>query len=631
MNETLHRNLLKVKKAFEKCEKKNITVTDFWEETLKKNGDKDCIQLVDSDQNYTYNQLDASVHKLATCLSSKGLKQGDCVSLIKENSPEYVVLWLAMARLGGSIALINSELTGNELAESLTSAASVNKNSVNFVIFGPEAEEQLRDQSVLKVLHSVGTFQLFSYSGAKSSGESGDAEIDAFGHKWNSLDAALASFAPDRVSISLRSMAKSTDAFLYMFTSGTTGTPKLAKISHSRFISSANLGLIMGIKKDDSIYCPLPLHNFVGGIFAVGICFSMGLKLVIRNTFSATNYFRDCSETNVTVGMYVGEIGRYLASSPRDIYDTAHKVRLLLGQGMRRDDWDHIQKRFAIKKIAEFYGLTEARTLLFNPNNKIGACGYIPMSMPVKIVKMEQGKPHDEKAILRDEALNFAVQCKNNEVGQLVELLDKYDPASSDVDETRVVRDLFKEGDAWFLTGDLVRRNKDKHVYFVDRISDSISWKNEMAYTRKIEDLIREAGKNVINEINVYGVPIKYTDSNDGSKREESAIMACIDVKPSTKLDQLDLEMFYYKVTRFLGACELPRFLRLRQDEIQTTSTYRHIKTELRKEGFNLERMRPKEILYHVEVDSSGEGLMPKCIPMTDDLYKKIQSGDMKC
>mmetsp|Transcript_16912 Transcript_16912/g.19201 ORF Transcript_16912/g.19201 Transcript_16912/m.19201 type:complete len:617 (-) Transcript_16912:1341-3191(-) len=612
----------KLRKLYAKCLKKNTTVIDFWEDNLKKFNDNDCLSLIDSDKTLKYGGVNQMSHRVANCLSKIGVRQGDCLLLCMDNCPEYVILWLAVARLGGSVALINPELTGSQLGNSITEASTFSENGINLVIYGTEQEDQLKNQSVLKQLHSKGTFQLFSYSGKANSGNV-EIEVDAFGHKWGSFDSAVTSASQKPVPVEVRAAAKSSDAFLYMPTSNPSEELNHVKINHARFIASSTLSSLLGLKADDSCYCPIPLYDIVGGLFAISCCFSLGLKVAIRHTFSSTNYFKDCADTEATVGMYVGEIGRYLTDTPRDIFDTAHKLRLLAGMGMRKGDWESFGKRFQIKKIAEFYATLESMILFCNQNNKAGGCG-IPSS-GAKIVKMKD--PSDPRSLAKDEENQLGIECKKNEIGQLLELVNDYDPKTSMFKPERIVQNVFKEGDTWFLTGDIFK--KSKQLSFVNSIPDVIIWKDEPVFPRLVEDSVRDAAVEKIHEINVYGVPLKFTRESDGTSQESTAVMACINFKPAVKLQTLDLSMFYFKAARFLAAHEQPMFILVEKNEIKANHALKHLKAPLQRKGFNPEMLGEDEILYYVELDTTGTGLMPRCVEMDQKLYERLISGKM--
>jgi len=134
---------------------------------------------------------------------------------------------------------------------------------------------------------------------------------------------------------------------------------KAAMISHLRFIMAGYaFKHLYSLKQSDTIYIPLPLYHSNGGIVGISSAFHCGMNIIIRNKFSATNYFKDCSKLKATVGIYIGECCRYVLNTPPSEYDTTHNLRLMIGNGLSPDIWENFVNRFKIN-IGEFYGSTE--------------------------------------------------------------------------------------------------------------------------------------------------------------------------------------------------------------------------------------------------------------------------------
>ena len=115
-------------------------------------------------------------------------------------------------------------------------------------------------------------------------------------------------------------------------------------------------------------------------MLGLSVCLHTKCTFIIRGKFSASRFFEDCAKTDATVVQYIGELLRYLNSTPPGEYDTNHKVRMAMGNGLRGAVWKEFQDRFKVKKIAEFYGATEGNASLVNTPGKRGAIGYMPVS-----------------------------------------------------------------------------------------------------------------------------------------------------------------------------------------------------------------------------------------------------------
>lgn len=101
-------------------------------------------------------------------------------------------------------------------------------------------------------------------------------------------------------------------------------------------------------------YNPLGLHHAAGSL-PLAMALQTGCAVVLAGRFSASNYMRECVETGATVGIYIGEMLRYLVNSATTPFDLEHSLRLLQGNGLRADVWARLQDRFGISSDAVRY------------------------------------------------------------------------------------------------------------------------------------------------------------------------------------------------------------------------------------------------------------------------------------
>jgi len=137
--------------------------------------------------------------------------------------------------------------------------------------------------------------------------------------------------------------------------------------------------------------------------------------------------------------------------------------------------------------------------------------------------------------------------------------------------EKKILRDVFKRGDAWFRTGDLMRRDEHGYFYFVDRIGDTFRWKGENVATSEVAEAL--ASVPGIRETNIYGVKVPGADGRAG--------MAALVVDGG-----FDITSLAQKLDGHLSAYARPVFLRL-QPQIEVTGTFKQRKVDLVREGFN--------------------------------------------
>ena len=139
------------------------------------------------------------------------------------------------------------------------------------------------------------------------------------------------------------------DTALYIYTSGTTGLPKAAKISHFRVMQWSHwfAGLV-DATPDDRMYNCLPMYHSVGGVVATGAALVGGGSVVIRDGFSAGEFWDDIIRWDCTLFQYIGELCRYLVGTETSPLETKHRIRMACGNGLRYDVWNRFKERFHI-------------------------------------------------------------------------------------------------------------------------------------------------------------------------------------------------------------------------------------------------------------------------------------------
>src|SRR5260370_2796023 len=167
----------------------------------------------------------------------------------------------------------------------------------------------------------------------------------------------------------------------------------------------------------DRMFNCLPLYHSVGGVVATGATLVSGGAVVIRARFSASDFWRDVRDERCTLFQYIGELCRYLVNAPRQEIETAHRLRIACGNGLRPEIWEIFQNRFKIPRILEYYASTEGNFSLYNCEGRPGAIGKIPSflahRLPVALLRfdVESGEP-------RRNADGFCERCQPNEVGE---------------------------------------------------------------------------------------------------------------------------------------------------------------------------------------------------------------------
>jgi fatty-acyl-CoA synthase len=546
--------------------------------------------LSSSESSMTYRQLRARCNQYAHWGLSSGWTGGDVVALFMTNCAEYLAIWLGLTRIGVEVALVNSQLSGDVLAHSI---AVVNPRAV---IVGADlaarlaaVRTRLPNQVACHVL-GAGAQDMAPLDGEVSA-QSSDAPPLA--RQLPTLDATA----------------------LYIYTSGTTGLPKAARVSHYRLMQWSHwFAGMLDTRPSDRMYNCLPLYHSVGGVVAAFATLVNGGSVVIRPRFSASDFWRDVRDEGCTLFQYIGELCRYLVNSPPRAIETQHALRMACGNGLRPEVWIAFQSRFKIPRVLEYYASTEGNFSLYNCEGEVGAIGRIPPflanRLPVALLRfdIERGEP------LRN-ADGFCERCAVDEVGEAVGLMpdsaaqrggrfEGY--ADAEATNRKILRGVFKPDDAWYRTGDLMRRDPRGFYYFVDRVGETYRWKGENVSTAEVLSAL-SASRGVLDGV-VYGLKVPGTDGRAGT----AALLVNAD---------FDLAAFRADVAQRLPPYARPVFLRI-LTSLEATGTFKPRKQDLVAGGFDPALV--KDPLYFDDARSQ------RYVPLDAALYAAIAAGQLR-
>jgi fatty-acyl-CoA synthase len=506
----------------------------------------------------TYAEMDGIANRFAHWGKGVNLRRGQTVALFMPNRLEYFCIWYGLSKIGVVTALINNQLSGLALAHCL------NISGANHIIVDPE------------------TSPVF---------EAAKGLVDKPPRQWvlgpaqgdqRDLMQALKSCSqlpPDRV---VREDMRARDTALFIFTSGTTGLPKAARITHVRAqLYMRGFAGATDARPSDRIYVALPLYHATGGLCAMGAALLNGGSVVLRKRFSASHFWPEVVAEGCTMFVYIGELCRYLVNQPAQDDETRHKIRLAFGNGLRPDIWPMMKQRFRIPEILEFYGSTEGNVSMFNFDGREGAIGRAPKWLRSRFnVRLIQFDVESETAIRGTDG--FCIECGPGQIGECIgkiggdaraEYSGYVDKAAS---EKKVLRDVFEKGDAWFATGDLMKQDADGYLYFVDRIGDTFRWKGENVSTNEVAERLQSAPG--VKEASVYGVAVEGVEGRAG--------MAALVVAPG-----FDIKGFQETVAADLPPFAQPLFVRI-LPELETTGTFKQRKMDLIADGYDPAKIR---------------------------------------
>jgi len=551
--------------------------------------------LLSTDGSLSYQGLAARCRQYARWALSSGLAAGDVVALFMPNSAEYLAVWLGLTRVAVTVALINSQLEGDALVHCILIASS------RVVLVGAALAPRLSAVRGRLPAHLtawvLGATSLDLKPLAPELERLGGEPLSAADNRLPSIDATA----------------------LYIYTSGTTGLPKAAAVTHYRVLRwSLWFAGLLDTGPRDRMYNCLPLYHSVGGVVATGATLAGGGAVVIRNRFSASDFWRDVCDERCTLLQYIGELCRYLVNAPHQDIETSHSLRIACGNGLRPEVWQSFQNRFRIPRILEYYASTEGNFSLYNCEGQPGAIGKIPSflahRLPVALLRfdVQSGEP------VRNDA-GYCERCAVDEVGEAVGLIPEGGNADGNAragrfegyadraaTERKVLRSVFKPGDAWYRTGDLMRCDAAGFYYFVDRIGETYRWKGENVSTAEVLGALTRAPG--VREGVVYGVAVPGADGRAG--------MAALVVE-----ERFDLALFRADIARRLPAYARPVFLRL-LPALEATGTFKTRKHDLMQAGFN-----PSLVLDPLYVDDPR---LESYVPLDGELHAAICAGAVR-
>ncbi|TPX63576.1 hypothetical protein CcCBS67573_g08642 [Chytriomyces confervae] len=562
---------------------------------------KEALVFTANNARFTYKQLDNEVNKAANWLAKNGVAKGDVIAIIL-NSPEFIIVWLAALKLGACVACVNPTLKAKSLLQSIETC------NPRFLILDPAFALDIAG-ILPSISHDTACFVIQTLLAQP---------LKDIHPRFKTMDCSKESTAsPDMTACSKVCV---NDVATLIYTSGTTGSPKAAILTHAKVCGGSALMGVAGLRHSDRIYTSLPLYHSTALILGFGTCVSRGATLILSPKFSSTTFVSECVRYNATAVQYIGELPRFLLNTQVSKEpESKLRVRIAFGNGMRdKRVWREFQARFHIPEIFEFYGSSEGNSNMYNlwkqgSEKGVGACGklgpLIGLMQGVRLVKrQEQGNESNGDEGVERNAYGYCTECK---VGQVGELIAKIDDSSlmmafkgyyGDADATRkkVLTNVFRKGDKYFQTGDLMFRDKDNYMYFVDRVGDTFRWNGENVSTQQVSDILSMyAG---VHEANVYGVRVPGSEGRAG--------MAALTA--SSEFDVKGLALF---LNANLPKYAVPIWVRILQNDDSVrdshTATFKQKKVAFQEQGFNTDAVGADQLYWlkpgHSEYSKFGK------------------------
>jgi fatty-acyl-CoA synthase len=547
----------------------------------------DATALISDRERLSFRALAARMNQYSRWALNVGVTSGEIVALVMGNRPEYFAIWLGLTQVGAIVALVGHDLRAPALAHALKiSGARRVIAAAECVGLAADAIASL-DQVIELWIH-------------------GDGQSNA-----QRIDLAVLGLSGEPLAEGERRPITLADRALRIFTSGTTGLPKAAEVSHRRLVVWSHwFAGLAGLTAADRLYNCLPMHHSVGGVVAVGAPLVFGGSVAIAERFSTRGFWDDVVRWECTGFQYIGELCRYLVAASNRPEEKTHRLRLAIGNGLSEEVWRAVLNRLGPLRIIEFYASTEGNVWLYNVEGRIGSIGRVPPYLAlgdrIALARFDYNSQMPWRG-----GDGFCARSADGEIGEALGRIGddptaRFEGYTEAVEtEKKILRDVFEAGDAWMRTGDLMRRDADGFYTFVDRIGDTFRWKGENVATLEVEEVLRACPG--VAEAIVYGVSVPGAEGRAG--------MALMKIGEEFNLDALVERL------ETLPRYARPLFLRLAR-EIETTGTFKPKRRVYVDEGFDPARV--EDPLYVLERERQVY------VPLDANRHEAIRNGTLR-
>ncbi|MBI3069008.1 MAG: AMP-binding protein [Betaproteobacteria bacterium] len=486
--------------------------------------------LVFRDKTWTWGEFNEAIDGAARMLASRGIRKGDRLGIMAANSDAHVLLLFAAARIGAITVPVNPEFGVPEAGYVLTHAG------VSAVACSTETLQVAREAS-----REIDPQPWFALVDGEASGTPRLADLVKNGGRAR---------LPDR--------SRADDTFAIIYTSGTTGFPKGVMHSQRNFALAGERHVArVHLQPDDRTLCILPMFH-VNALFNVlASTVAAGARLIIAPRFSASRFWRLAADTGATHVNVMMAVSAILARRPRSEFVPGHRLRVVNGSGFTQETMDAYMREFGVAKVIEGLGMTEIPGAFSNPYDGPHELG----SMGKPGVHPDPSRKWTEARILDEHGRDVPDDAVGELAVRIPTLMQGY---YRDPEQTAA---SFRDG--WFLTGDLVRRDKDGYFFFVARKKDIIRRRGENVAGAELDRVIAEHPG--VSEVAAIAV-----DSELG----EDEIMAVVVPKARAALQPEDIRNW---CAERLAAHKVPRFV-VFAERLPHTPTHKVAKHMLKKD-----------------------------------------------
>jgi long-chain acyl-CoA synthetase len=418
----------------------------------------------------TYKALDETTNRIAAGLHHLGVKKDTRTAIFLDNCPEFIISYFSILKAGGTVVPINYMFKTEETRFILEdSQASMIITSRAYIDMAEDLRLRVDTLKDIICTNSCTKKHIHEFSKIKKDDHSNIKHI-----------------FPD-----------SQDLAVILYTSGTTGHPKGAMLTHANLIANANdCARNFRLKCTDTIMCILPLFHAFAATVCMNLPLSAGAKIVVMKSIRPFKRVIRAITRN-RVSLFVGIPSMYtllknmklprILNSPLIKLLNPVKFCVSGAASLPVETFKAFEKKFRIPLI-EGYGLTEASPVVtLNPVRGVRKAGSIGLSLA----------DHVELRVVNEKDEDLGP-------GKIGELLVKGPNVMSGyLNQPEANKETLKNG--WLYTGDMVKTDKDGYIYIAGRKKEMVNVRGMNVYPREIEDLLYQNPK--IKEAAVIGIP----------------------------------------------------------------------------------------------------------------------------
>lgn len=529
----------------------------------------------------SYQDFNRLANRYAHFFNSQGFGRGDVVALIMKNKPEFLAIVAGLSKIGVITSLINHELREEVLAYgiNISEARAVILDAANQQLYNT-IQDRVRLKSPGLVFMETSLPTLMS-----SCSDANPLIIPAINNE---------------------------DILAYLFTSGSKGKRKAVPIVQKRWLAVGHQVCLNCYMDENTVqYMCLPLYLNGGFTFCFSGMIASGSTMVIKDSFSAQHFLADARDMGANYFTGVGEMFRYILAQPEAADDFSNPLETAITNGIQNELIEPFRQRFGLKHMIEMYGTTENVGSFINHREISGMLGNLSLN---GIRQGEIVHYDSENLEPQRDTRGWARKCQPGESGLLVCEINELNPFLGYVNDplatdSKVLRGLFRENDAYINTGDIMLLHEGEDLSFIDRLGDSYRWKGKTVSADSVAEVIKKFYGGIEDAV-VYGVRVPGFEGRCG--------MAAIRILSDLVLDWKGLAAH---INKRMPEHARPVFFRLCSGLTDNSDLKRH-RHQLQSQGYN-PLLVDDDLFYYDQEQQTY-------LPMNSEVYLNIIMQEMR-